>query len=306
MEALEELQKECAKCKILKPVSEFYFRKDNGKYRAACKKCKSINTKEEIIARVSSPTKVCKHCNVEKSVDEYQKAGGGKWLQPYCKPCDAERKKKHYTSNLSDIKTKHKEYYLKTRKILTPEQRAESMKGVIIKLKESARKYWAVNTMSLEERKKRKSDCDRKYREKNYDKIQEVKKRYYQLKGREEKRLWQAKMMDKVEFRIKKNLRSRVYVALKRGIKSQSTMKLLGCTIEFFKEYFESLFTEGMSWEVYMNGGIHIDHVVPCKSFDLTKEDEQKKCFHYSNLQPLFRIDNLKKGTSLIYNKKLA
>ena len=72
-------------------------------------------------------------------------------------------------------------------------------------------------------------------------------------------------------------------------------MELVGCTIEELKIYLEKQFKEGMTWE---NRGIvwHIDHIKPISKFDLTNEEEQKKCFHYTNLQPLFAIDNLRKS----------
>lgn len=70
---------------------------------------------------------------------------------------------------------------------------------------------------------------------------------------------------------------------------------LLGCTKNEFIIYFEKLFTEGMSWEL-MGKYIHVDHIRPCCAFDLTDEDELKKCFHYTNLQPLWAKDNLSKG----------
>ena len=68
------------------------------------------------------------------------------------------------------------------------------------------------------------------------------------------------------------------------------------------KQYLEKQFTKGMSWDNYGNPNgdhtscWHIDHIKPCASFDLTQEDQQKECFHYTNLQPLWAIDNLKKG----------
>ena len=52
--------------------------------------------------------------------------------------------------------------------------------------------------------------------------------------------------------------------------------------------------TEGMSWENH--GDWHVDHIRPCCSYDLTIEEEQKKCFHYTNLQPLWAEENLSKG----------
>ena len=94
-----------------------------------------------------------------------------------------------------------------------------------------------------------------------------------------------------------KTLRSRLGSALKRKNieKGFSTMDLTGCQLSFLRGYIEAKFTEGMTWEK-VGKEIHIDHIKPCCSFDLTKEEEQKKCFHYSNLQPLWARDNLVKG----------
>lgn len=51
-----------------------------------------------------------------------------------------------------------------------------------------------------------------------------------------------------------------------------------------------------MSWENRGNFGWHVDHIKPCASFDLTKPEEQAKCFHYTNLQPLWARENIAKG----------
>ena len=74
---------------------------------------------------------------------------------------------------------------------------------------------------------------------------------------------------------------------------------MLGCSIEFFMEYIEKQFKSGMTWQNY--GAWHVDHVRPCASFDLTDHEQQKICFHYSNLQPLWAVDNLKKGAKIEY-----
>jgi len=102
----------------------------------------------------------------------------------------------------------------------------------------------------------------------------------------------------------RKKLSTRVRCALKKqktGLikKHGTTYELLGCTIEYFREYFKSKFTRGMSWKKLCLGKIHIDHIKPCASFDLTKKSEQKKCFHYTNLQPLWAKDNLRKGAKI-------
>ena len=103
------------------------------------------------------------------------------------------------------------------------------------------------------------------------------------------------------DFKLSIILRHRVYVAIKMqyGIKAKKTMDLIGCTVEQCRHYIESLWTEGMSWENHGSGSNkwHIDHIRPCTSFDLTSKEEQQKCFHYSNLQPLWEPDNLKKGS---------
>jgi hypothetical protein len=89
-------------------------------------------------------------------------------------------------------------------------------------------------------------------------------------------------------------MRTRIWFALKRKYKSKSTIKLLGCSIEECWQHLESKFQPGMTKE---NHGLwHVDHIRPCASFDLTDPEQQKICFHYTNLEPMWAIDNLKKG----------
>lgn len=97
-----------------------------------------------------------------------------------------------------------------------------------------------------------------------------------------------------LKFKIRNNLRRRMAHALKGESKSAHTMELIGCSIEFLKEYIANKFTEGMSWDNY--GEWHLDHIRPCSSFDLSDPIQQKECFCYKNLQPLWAIDNLKKA----------
>lgn len=72
-------------------------------------------------------------------------------------------------------------------------------------------------------------------------------------------------------------------------------MELLGCSVDECRKYLESKFLPGMTWENYGKSGWHIDHIIPCNLFDLTKPEEQLKCFHYTNLQPLWETDNASK-----------
>lgn len=90
-------------------------------------------------------------------------------------------------------------------------------------------------------------------------------------------------------------LRSRLGSAIANNIKTGKTLELLGCSIVQLKDHLESKFQEGMSWDNYGRKGWHIDHIRPCASFDLGDPGQQKKCFHYTNLQPLWARDNIAK-----------
>ena len=94
-------------------------------------------------------------------------------------------------------------------------------------------------------------------------------------------------------------MRSRLNIFLKtKGVrKTNKTFDIVGCSPEFLKEYIENKFTEGMSW-VLMGKHIHIDHIIPLSSAK-TEEDVYKLC-HYTNLQPLWAEDNLKKSSKII------
>lgn len=100
-----------------------------------------------------------------------------------------------------------------------------------------------------------------------------------------------------LNYKITCNLRSRLHVALKRNKKHKNTMDLLGCSIDEFIKHIELKFDHNMCWNDVMTGKIHIDHIRPCSSFDLTNKSQQEICFHYSNLQPLWAKDNFKKSS---------
>lgn len=85
-----------------------------------------------------------------------------------------------------------------------------------------------------------------------------------------------------------RNLRNRINSSLMGLEKSKPTKELLGCTIDFLKEYLEFKFTKGMTWGNRGIHGWHIDHIRPCTSFDLSDPEQQKLCFNYTNLQPLW------------------
>ena len=71
----------------------------------------------------------------------------------------------------------------------------------------------------------------------------------------------------------------------------------MGVDIPVLKKHIESLWEEGMTWDNWSRTGWHIDHIIPLSSFDLSKIEEQRIAFHYTNLQPLWAKDNLSKGS---------
>jgi len=101
-------------------------------------------------------------------------------------------------------------------------------------------------------------------------------------------------------FRIVSCMRTRIskLLRLKNANKNNKFYNYLGCCKEEFIEYFQSKFKENMSWNNH--GKWHIDHIKPCALFNLLDEEEQKKCFHYTNLQPLWASENLSKGCKYV------
>ena len=141
----------------------------------------------------------------------------------------------------------------------------------------------------------------------------EYSKRYNQTeKRRVYRREWMREWTRKNAKRIYKQrrgrlyerlasvIRARIYDVLKHGYKSERTEKLIGITIRELKTYLESQFKTGMTWGNYGFYGWHIDHRIPLSSFDLSKTEEQKKAFHYTNLQPLWAKDNLQKHSKVL------
>lgn len=109
------------------------------------------------------------------------------------------------------------------------------------------------------------------------------------------------------QYKLKQILRGRYLDALKRHTsggkvnKHHSAIELIGCSIDFYKQYLEQQFKPDMTWK---NHGTlwEIDHIKPCASFDLIYSEEQQKCFNYTNTQPLYYSDNRSKGDR--YEKK--
>jgi hypothetical protein len=183
---------------------------------------------------------------------------------------------KKYRESINDkLKFYLKIYYLKNK----------------LKLRIQSRKYQTVN-------KKRIAKLHKLYNKKHQKELKQYKVEWYQ-KNREriikQRNIYNHnKLRTDINFRILSNLRCRLHQAVKGISKTASTIKLLGCNIDLLRLHLQSKFQPGMSFSNY--GKWHIDHIIPCARFDLSKKSEQKKCFHYTNLQPLWAEDNLIKG----------
>ena len=106
----------------------------------------------------------------------------------------------------------------------------------------------------------------------------------------------QQKYKTDLNFRIKASLRSRISKIVSGSSKGGSAVRDLGCTVEGLKRHLEAGFVVGMSWENYGLRGWHIDHIIPLCKFDLTDPTQFAKAVHFSNLQPMWWEENLKKG----------
>lgn len=106
------------------------------------------------------------------------------------------------------------------------------------------------------------------------------------------------------EYRMRENLRRRIRFMMKNFERVGNSLALLGCSMSEFRIYIESKFQEGMSWDNYGLHGWHLDHIRPCSSFNLLNPEEQKICFHYTNLQPLWAKDNLRKSDKYLNNSE--
>lgn len=159
------------------------------------------------------------------------------------------------------------------------------------------------------------SEYNKQYALQNADKIKAARsKRYHEKKLQDQmvSKAWKEKNKEYLKewnrlytskrykddpvFALKINQRSRVRAILKSNKKAQ-THELLGCSFEELKAHIEAQFVDGMSWQNM--GEWHIDHIIPLAAFDLSIKENQQLAFNYKNLQPLWAIDNLKKGAKI-------
>lgn len=188
-----------------------------------------------------------------------------------CKECSINKTRRWRASNPERIKD------------LSRQQRKRNQSWVDANresINASSRRYYARN-------KERLADRQREWRKENRDGYRAIANRYKAKRNREDS-----------YFRLSNRLRERLRRVLNRAgvTKSSKTIEMTGCNWDQLRQHFENQFQAGMSWDNI--GEWHIDHIRPCASFDLTDPEQQKQCFHYTNLQPLWASQNMEKAAN--------
>jgi hypothetical protein len=214
-------------------------------------------------------TKICSVCKIEQDIYNFHKnKNSTDGYKSKCKECRKQESKDRYLNNF--------EYFEKYKK----ENREKILEN---------NKLWKKNN----------PEYRKEYYKKNYEK--EI--NYSRIKNKEKKEYLKnykrKKYNEDLVFSLKVKLNGRLHKVLKRNNfeKKYKFSEILGCSLEKFKLYFESKFTDGMSWDL-MGKEIHIDHIIPCAS--AKTEEEMIKLFHYTNLQPLWAKDNMSKSDKIL------
>lgn len=213
--------------------------------------------------------KTCSKCGIAKELDQFNwslKAKG--WLRGECKKCNIDIVNAYIKKNKNAVKKQRSKHYQKNRERL-------------IKI---AAEY---NLNHKEEKAQYMSE---------YFKIHAKEKIKYNNEYE-----YNRKKIDPA-FKLGLLLRKRLHKALKNDQKIGSAIRDLGCTVKELKAYLESKFYnnpetgETMTWEKWSPRGWHVDHIRPLSSFDLTDREQFLKAANYTNLQPLWAEENLRKG----------
>jgi uncharacterized protein with gpF-like domain len=185
-----------------------------------------------------------------------------------------ERNKKYNQIHKEEKKLYNKEYNKKNKKekkLYNEKYYKTNKENINLKIKENYQNH-----------KKEKKKYNKEYRKTHKEKINKCRNNRRQID---------------INFKLACYLRTRFWCAIQNKHKTGSTVKDLGCSIPELKTYLESKFQEGMSWDNYCYRGWHIDHIIPLSSFNLQIREEFLKANHYTNLQPLWAEENLKKGS---------
>lgn len=214
--------------------------------------------------------KICNKCKNPLPVSEYYKKRNGHTLA-VCKKCTIEKSKENYRKN-RDARLDYLKSYREEHREKLREQSRAAYWDEPEKHREYSRQYYKNNRESARASQKI-------YNNKNREMLRKRANEYRKIPHN----------------KIASNYRNRIREILgaKHGYKY---IDILGCTKDEFKTYLEERFEDGMTWENHGHDGWHIDHIIPCCMFDLEDEYQLRKCFHYTNMQPLWAEDNHRKG----------
>ena len=239
--------------------------------------------------------KQCVRCIIEKPLDQFgdnKNNKGGKSI--YCKECERLRGIEYRNKNRKKVNESSKNW-----RINNPEDYKKTIEKYLEKNSNMTAtergKIYRKDINYREKEKKRRRD----HYQSNIEKERDRAKEYYNLNKevlRRKSDEWKRKKIKEDGFyRMKKNLRDRIRLYLIGETKSKRTMDIVGVDKVEFKLYIQNKFTEGMSWENY--GKWHLDHIIPlCQAKD---NNEALLLNHYTNLQPLWAEDNLKKNRKI-------
>lgn len=208
-----------------------------------------------------------------------------------------ETNKAYWQANKESLCRRQKEYRKENKDRILEQKRA----SYDDEKKRKKRAYYEANRERILRQKQeyylRNKDRIQEYREANKEHISELNSIYHRkhrLRMRPRKRENDIRRRENPHERVALNLRGKLNKVIK-GDYRKPIDEFVGCDHEKFREHFEARFLPGMTWDNH--GQLwQVDHIRPCCTFDLTDPEQQRECFHYSNLQPLWTKDNLRKA----------
>ena len=240
-------------------------------------------------------TKVCSRCGEEKELTLFRKRKDSKdGHRKECKICSSISDKKYRDNNKEWVKFRKKKDYEKNReKTLSSvkDYRLKNIEKIREKDRIRSKKRWKENPEKIRQsflkHKDKRIKTKRLWETKNKEKLKNQKKEYIKKRKSED-----------IIFHLKLVCRSRLnsFLKTKNITKKNRTFEIIGCTPQELKEHLEKQFVDGMGWENRCEW--HIDHIIPLSSAK-TEEELYMLC-HYTNLQPLWAIDNLKKSNHIL------
>lgn len=197
-----------------------------------------------------------------------------------------EEKKKRTKERNKRWRDSHKEHLRERNRQWVKENKEKHIENSKRWQKENINKSRALKECWRKNNREKVNTCARKWQREHADKMHAWQKK------------WRQNNKNNIQYRLRHNLRTRLRKAIKNGMKVGSAIKLLGCSIEDLKKRLELLFRPGMTWENYGTYW-HIDHLYSLSCFDLSDPEQLQKACHYSNLQPLTALENIKKSDTL-------